>query len=344
MFLRYRILGWFALFFLFSDRLCADDSFRMNASYFVRSTAHFGDNSDNKVGVLTKGSTFKVLQTKTLSNGAQVAEIHVTRLSANSNLNPASHYWIYMGDKSHFTALSTSETEAAAAPDDCADCRRDRNRGNTGSIADVSNAITARQNQPPVGTTDTVTEAARPPGAFDDIIKKYSQSPQVDRCIDYAMKHKTKRSRGQCYRSVKEALTCARAWHTSPGNCLLSDYPGGKAALGAKEQLKKLGFINLLEHEPYKTTLKSAKMAPKGAVLVYSSGIPCDQTPTEEANRSPIIGDCGHVEIKTDEPGKPGYVSDYWDDNPINETAGAVRYTSRYKLVGVMIKPEVETP
>ena len=75
--------------------------------------------------------------------------------------------------------------------------------------------------------------------------------------------------------------------------------------------------------------MRSPSQAPKGAILVYSSGIPCGR-----------IRDCGHTEIKTGHSGEDGYVSDYYSKDAINETPRARKYGSNYKLVGIMIKPK----
>ena len=86
--------------------------------------------------------------------------------------------------------------------------------------------------------------------------------------------------------------------------------------------------------------MKSPSQAPKGAILVYSSGIPC-RASSRSGSGIGFTVDCGHTEIKTDEPGKAGYVSDYYSADAINETPRSKKYGySNYKLVGVMIKPK----
>ena len=78
-----------------------------------------------------------------------------------------------------------------------------------------------------------------------------------------------------------------------------------------------------METDFYKSKIKGPADAPKGSVLVYSSGVHC---------RHSKVKDCGHIEIKMSEPGNPGYISDYYSAQPITKF-------SKYKLVGVMIKP-----
>lgn len=189
-------------------------------------------------------------------------------------------------------------------------------------------------------------------GSMDQQIANYSKSEEVKKMIDWAMKNKSPRSGGICYRKVKEAMAnqcgpsmsngyscrnplAPKGGRLGPGNNLLPSVPttsADVAALSAKDRLKDFGFVNLLETEPYKSQMNSPSNAPKGAILVFSSGIRCSGT---------RIRDCGHVEIKTDDPGKPGYVSDYYSPDAINETAGSRKTGSPFKLVGVMIKKDM---
>lgn len=291
----------------------------MNANYFVRGSDNFSGLDHNKVGVLTKGSTFKVLQTKRIGN-AEALKIRVTSLSPPGYVLQSDEYWIYKPNNTDFIKTSpedTNSTEGQTADAPCESClttaqqSSDVNTKNAHDIADISKMITTQQNQ---------TE----PGSLDEIIKKYSESDEVKYSIDYAMKNKKSRSKGYCYRSVKKALLAAPIGKKG----LIPEHYSDLAALNAKNSLKKYDFINLLDTEPYKTQIKSPTQAPKGAVLVYSSGIPCGR-----------VKDCGHTEIKTGDANKPGYVSDYYSKNAINETDGARKYGTRYKLVGVMIKP-----
>ncbi len=50
----------FYIFILFSGLNAFAESYLLNANYFVRSSADFGRRDRNKIGVLTKGSTFTV--------------------------------------------------------------------------------------------------------------------------------------------------------------------------------------------------------------------------------------------------------------------------------------------
>ncbi len=153
-------------------------------------------------------------------------------------------------------------------------------------------------------------------------IKKYSDSPQVKETIAFAIKNK-KSMEKLCYRAVKKALLVSRT--KAPNlNGLIPNYFDDEAAANAKKSLKQFGFINLLEKEPYRKLFAgNPSMAPKGAVLVYSSGIRC--------RRSKIL-DCGHIEIKMHGPGKDGYIAEVENAKAISDRV------SRYKLTGVMIK------
>lgn len=303
----------------------------MNANYFVRSTGNFNDADNNKVGILARGSTFTVLQKKLIGK-SEAMQIRVTSLAPPGYVKVSKEYWIYKPNDKDFIKTSAADpvaTEGQSIETPCSDCTvaaqqsTPAARGNAGDLADISRTITARENEAPPMVSATADVTAKP-GSLDEIIKKYSESDEVKYSIEYALKHKKQRSQGYCYRSVKRALLAAPKGKKG----LINEYMWDRAALMAKNNLKKHGFINLLDTEPYKTQMKSPSKAPKGAVLVFSSGIPCGDN----------IPDCGHTEIKTGDAGKPGYVSDYYSHDAINETAGARRYGTNYKLVGVMIK------
>lgn len=322
-----------AFFILFFISLNAHSlTYRLNANYFVRSSANFSAHDNNKVGVLSKGCSFKVVNSKKLSDGAEALEIRIVGLTPASHINPSDSYWIYKPNNIDFTKQdlgANTETEAQISSGYCRDCNTsaqnntDLNRQNTGHLADISRQITGQQNQPSELTTP------RSRGALDAKIKKYSDSTAVKSAIESALKNKSRASRGQCYRSVKKALLAKSRNEKS----LIPYHYSDLAALGSKQSLKQFGFVNLLDSEPYKSEIgNSPSLAPKGAVLVYSSGIPCGRGKAQ-------VPDCGHVEIKTGAEGQPGYVSDYYSRDAINQTPAARRYGTRYKLVGVMIKP-----
>lgn len=296
---------------LISSISLAEDSYRLTASYFVRSTMKFTGES-NKIGVLTKGSSFKVLKSVQLNNGAEALQIRVVGLTPSSSLNPSETYWIYKSNTAHFEKMSTSSTEASGPQTICEKClqtqpQNESTERNKSHLDDVSKAVIEKEN---VVSTD-----------LDEKIKKYSNSDKIKKTIQFGLSNKFSASQGRCYRSVKKALLASK---------LIPNHYSDFAAINSKESLKKFGFINLLDSEPYKSQIGiNPNLAPKGSVLVYSSGIPCGP-----------VKDCGHVEIKTDDPGKPGVVSDYYSNYPISKTPAAIKYGTQYKLVGVMIKPE----
>lgn len=328
-----RLLYVFSILSIFSAHAFAE-RYRMNGNYYVRGSEKFGPDDDNKVGVLTKGSSFEVVSKQRYANGAEALEIRILSLPEKRNAgdevkqSKSGKYFIYKPNNKDFIQMNdATSTEANTAADHCDSCAKlvqqapPANARNTGDIAAISTTIAGQQNQAPM--------EEKKPGSLDEQIKKYSESDEVNYTINYAMKNKKPSSVGSCYRGVKKAMLASPKGKKG----LIPQYYSDGAALGAKTALKKFGFVNLLDSEPYKSQMKSPSNAPKGAVLVYSSGIPC----TDKAGT--FHPDCGHTEIKTADSGKPGYVSDYYSAAAINETAGARKYTTRYKLVGVMIKP-----
>lgn len=358
--LNIRILCAFAILFLITSIVSAQTYRIVNQGYYVRSSPDFSEgNESNKVGTLEPGSTFRVVKIVTLPTGALAYQIHMVGLTGNSSVQPSPAYWIYKSkynDKDFVnlggeTAPAQLPTQGAAPQAPCLACSTPPlNSGqsaqqNVNDLSDVAQSATLAANtlpkvkpkilEPAIKPQPVVSPVTAPvsttPGSLDAKIKAYSESAATKNTIDFALRNKKSRSTGKCYRSVKDALSCSKNRGRGTGNCLIPSWYSGTAALSAKDSLKRYGFVNLLDSEPYKSRIgNSPNLAPKGAVLVYSSGIPCSGT---------VIPDCGHVEIKTDHEGKPGYVSDYYSGDAINQTAGARRYGTRYKLVGVMIKP-----
>ena len=348
----------FTFLFLTTPYVSAQTYRIVNQGYYVRSTPDFSPgNESNKIGTLEPGATFRVVKIVTLPTGAQAYQIHMVGLTPDSYVKPSSEYWIYkskFNDKDFVnlggeTAPVQQPTQGTAPQTPCLACSTPPlNSGqsaqqNINDLSDVAQSATLAANTHPAVKPKILEPAVKPvvpvatppasntPGSLDAKIKAYSESAATKNTIDFALRNKKPRSTGKCYRSVKDALSCSKNRGRGTGNCLIPSWYSGTAALSAKDSLKSYGFVNLLDSEPYKSRIgNSPSRAPKGAVLVYSSGIPCSGT---------RIPDCGHVEIKTDSEGKPGYVSDYYSGDAINETAGARRYGTRYKLVGVMIKP-----
>lgn len=364
------------LIFLISN-LAFAESYRLNANYFIRSTPRFSDNARNRLGVLAAGSTFKVLEKVQRRDNSYAVRIQITDAAGNSNVRSASSQWIYMSGRNRFTSVSddtpVATTEAATTAAGSANCptcaaAAGSGVGNSSDIAYVTSAITddantaedseegAVENDIVSGTTTGLPPRTPFTGPLGDQIERYSDSPEVTRMISWAMAHRG-RSRGLCYRLVKEAMAtrcggnivrngrvryrCVNLLATGgtrgPGNNLIPDWFPDERALSAKDTLKTKGFVNLLETEPYRTQLANRpEMAPKGAILVYSSGMTCGSRTSRRATTNLNL-DCGHTEIKTAEPGHPGFVSDYYSERPITQGLSG----PRYRLVGVMMKPGV---
>lgn len=360
-------------------------NYQLNANYFIRSSPHFRDQSRNRVGVLTAGSTFRVISRVRRGDRAYAAQIEIISRARNSNVRSSRTQWIYMSGRSHFTRLQDPASTEAAVPQvtntnspECEGCAINTTApSNANDIAQVNQAITQTENTTDSPTTVSIDAAPAPAvvaatpaapanatesansfgGPLATQIDNYSKSQEVANMISWATKNKKIKSIGLCYRLVKEAIAnqcgsdiikrgrvyyhcrnpfAPKGGRTGPGNNLTPAWFGDNRAYNGKNTLKQFGFVNLLEREPYKSQIgNSPAKAPKGAVLVYSSGRIC-------RGSKPGSGDCGHIEIKTSSGDNPSYVSDFSIPNGINETPNARRNGTRYRLVGVMIKPGVQ--
>jgi hypothetical protein len=357
----------FILFF-FNFSLQAQN-YQIDGNYFLRNSTNFLA-LNNIVGVLNQASTFRVINYYPEKNGA---EIEITSMTPGSYVKSdyVGSLFIYMGNKKNFIKRSNDEVSSSeAGTASCVDCQAKPQSGvvaaisNRHHLGEISNGILVLANEAPkqaprAATDPKDNELVSPPaqGSLDARIKNYSDSTQVKRMIDWAMKNKRSASTGICYRKVKEAMAtqcgpprtnylCKNPFHPEggkqgPGNNFtksISTDIHDFAAASAKERLKQSGFVNLLEIEPYKFQMKSPSYAPQGAILVYSSGIPCS-VKDKKGRVVASTNDCGHTEIKVGRAGQPGYVSDFYLDDAINETPRARKYGSNYKLIGIMIKP-----
>ncbi len=292
----------------------------MNASYYLRSDENSTGAIENRIGVLTAGSEFKVLNKK-----GNALQIEITKMSSSSQVRKSEKIWIWKGNNTHFTELDTTiaaSTEGQSPQVKCENCETpvtkvtEVKKKNVDSIQAVAREITNQANQAPPVASITA-------GSLDDKIINYSKSSEVASAIKWAEKNNGLFSYRKCYRQVKFALAAKDA----NKNSLIPGRFSDEAAIGAKNSLKNYGFINLMDIEPYKTQMKAPSQAPKGSVLVYSSGIKCPNSK---------IKDCGHVEIKASDT---SYVSDYKSSYAINETPRARRFGTNYKLIGIMVKP-----
>ena len=164
-------------------------------------------------------------------------------------------------------------------------------------------------------------EAAGKWNQFPEVVK-YSESKQAESTISFALKNKYAKSKAYCYRAVKKALVAAGA---------VKKYPPSEHAKQAVGDLKKEGFINMLDHPSYSKLIKTPDDAPKGAILVYANN-------THES---------GDTQIKEDWGSDSGYVNDFYSKNTFLESPKARRYARAgqpYKVIGVMIKTSTGNP
>ncbi|AGH96159.1 hypothetical protein A11Q_1943 [Pseudobdellovibrio exovorus JSS] len=335
-----RVITFLAIFASWTTAWANNTTYVMRAtSYFIRSSPDFGSHRNNLVGVLTKDSRFKVLERQQRPDGSWAVRIEVKRedLGRNGNLNssPTRQYWIFQSnDQDYVRADGRTDTTTTAGRDQSRTCtgsdcsgsstRQPIPRRTQDDFAAVSREATRRAEEAtPTADTNRRPSAGAPTRAE---IANYSSSSKVTRMINYAQRNfgHNRRGGGRCYRRVKDSLVA--------GN-LIPNWYSDQAAKNAVHTLKGRGFINLLDYEPYKSEIKKASDAPKGAILVYEN-IPASNAACRRRSKS-----CGHIEIKMDGPGRPGYISDYRSATAISETSAS--YTRRgplYRLIGVMVK------
>lgn len=163
-------------------------------------------------------------------------------------------------------------------------------------------------------------------GESDDVsadseIKTYSDSLEVKKMIEFALKNKLasgmSNSKGKCNENVVKAVAAGG----------LPVWTGANAyyAYQVSEVAPKLGYTDLLEKYPEMTS----KEAPRGAILVYSAN-------TKSTCKTPKGVGCGHVEIKvenghSEDPDKIYFISDYSENHPVD-------IDSRFKLIAIFIK------
>lgn len=308
-------------------------------SYFIRSSDDFGSHRNNLVGVLTKDSRFKVLERRQRADGSWSVRIEVQRsdLGRNGNLNPSPtrQYWIYQSNDQDYVRADGRPDTATSARDQGRTCTGSECSGSSArppvprrtqdDFAAVSREATRRAEEA-TPAPDTTRRPSTPGAPTREEIARYSSSNKVTRMISHAQRNygHNRRGGGRCYRAVKNAMVSGD---------LIPRWYSDLAAKNAVNTLKSRGFINLLDFEPYKTEIRKASDAPKGAILVYEN-VPASNAACRRRSKS-----CGHIEIKMDGPGRPGYISDYRSTTAISETPAS--YTRRgplYRLIGVMVK------
>lgn len=189
-----------------------------------------------------------------------------------------------------------------------------------------------------------------------DLVSRYSKSEEVKNMTELAKARTNGDSAGVCYKAVKW-LICKPSQVTgtynkrSPsvtgtGECEPNSImyglsaPSGRLAKGAINDLTvglRAGpFTNLLDDPQFGSKIKGPADAPKGSILVYDKKLDSKGKPLRYCTASTA----GHIEIRTEDPPKGGYVSDYQSRFPIS-IFPQKREDECYKLIGVMIAPRV---
>lgn len=299
-------------------------------SYFLRSNPDFGSDRSNVVGVLTRGSTFEVLERRARPDGSEALRIRVINRGRSSNVNPSTNYWVYKSNDRDFSGGSAPARDTTGST--CTNCDRSGGapipRGTRDDIAAISREATRGGEQP-------AEDAARRPvprgSPTREQIRRYASSSNVDRMIRFADRNygHNRRGGGRCYRKVKDSMAAGG---------LIPSWYDDLAAKNAVHTLQRAPrrYINLLDHEPYRSEITSPSQAPRGAILVYEN-VPRSNAACRRRSRS-----CGHIEIKMGNPGQPGYISDYKGNTAINETpASFTRRGPLYRLIGVMVRTDL---
>ncbi len=162
----------------------------------------------------------------------------------------------------------------------------------------------------------------------------YSKDKQTVQMIDHAKKNKRdpkeyKNSKFKwCYRYVKNALLKAG---------LTSKRLEGALARNAGDKLKAEGFINIMDDPHLVGKITDPSQAPKGAILVYEPNpiTRLVRSRDDDSNRDILAPDAGHIEIKTEDVGKGGFVSDYYSER---SRTGKGLVSDDRKLIGIYVK------
>lgn len=163
---------------------------------------------------------------------------------------------------------------------------------------------------------------------------KYSKDAQTVKMINFAKtkKRDLKEYRESkfrwCYRYVKNALDEAK---------MTSKRLEGVLPRNAGDRLKAEGFINIMDDPKLVGKITDPSQAPKGAILVYEPNpvTRLVQTTSDDGKRTIVSPDAGHIEIKTEDVGVGGYVSDYYSTNA---RTGKGLVSDDRKLIGIYVK------
>lgn len=282
----------------------------------VRSSRYFYGH-ENVIDLIPLGSTVEILNSRKLPSGANSLEIKILKPVDKINLNQKAPLYIWQSVVN--IPKHISDTEASA---DCPDGSCSATVGESQPLTDVQK--TAQDITQKIEDQNSEESENLDANNFDNSVKKYSNSLQVKRTIAWALeKNSGRHSRKMCYQKVKEALATEFVNGKGPGQNLIPKWFASQSAKNATTDLKKFGFINLLEKSSFHKIILDPKDAPKGAVLVYKTS----------------LHKYGHIEIKLDDGPVSRYAADYVSDHAITDQQGLGK---KYQLIGVMIKPELK--
>ncbi len=315
---------------LFFSAFLQAQVYRLDSALNVRDDDKDFVSEDDVVGHVSAKTEFEIVSSKTLRSGAKALEVKILNKGKGSNLSndyvKTGPVYIYQSKNTKFTKISNStETEASVpySKTECATCASDNKKDMEKQPAvtfakDYIQAVEEKASEPK-------TSPSAAPASIQEQIKNYENSPEVAKTIKLAAARiKRLSGGGKCYKETKNSLVAGG---------LLKSKPSDKYARNAANTLSGLGFVNLLK-EPYSLNY-TPDTAPKGSVLVYESASKCDKYTKN------IMGlGCGDTAIKlgdgSDTKGFK-YASDYKSDKAITEG----RTGSKYRLIGVMIKPNL---
>lgn len=322
--LKNRSLGIVSAFILIlSSSAHAGDILQSNQRHNIRSSKNFL-NRRNIISTLPKNAKFEVIEKSKLPSGANSLKIKIVSPENLKYLNEQPLY-IWQSKKFSFDeiALDRTQTEGTSSST-CLNCSQNNpliQSTGLNKIKDLSVDLGDKEEE------EALAEKPVSNSNFDQAINNYSNSEGVSNAVKWLELNTGKKgSIGLCYSAVKNALKVTSKMEGSlrkrrkvasapSGEKLIEKYiNAGKAKTGVRD-LSKLGFKNLLDDPKYKY-MSDPDKAPKGAVIVYERK-----------------GRAGHIEIKMDDGPDSRFGSDFIQNMPQSKKS------SRYKVIGVMIKP-----
>ena len=174
------------------------ENYILGGNYYIRSSMDFLS-INNRIGVLQEGSTFRVINRYPRRRGAEALEIEVTAMSRGSYINPSptNRVFIYKPPKTNdFIYRSGARVEAGVSK--CENCGNESADNSTTLLTQISDTVIEMQNVAPKANVkpsdDEKIELQTGPqisGSLDQQIRNYSDSPEVARMINWAMKNKS---------------------------------------------------------------------------------------------------------------------------------------------------------